>query len=347
MKWYQQPCPTPDQYSRQLAREHQANLTKPAGSLGLLEDVAVNFAGWQSHPVPRLSKIAVRVFAADHGISRRGVSLFPPEVTVQMIRNFIEGGAAINILCKAINADFSVVNAGTFEQVPDVRGLTNLQLAYGSADFSQTCALSTELVERCLQAGRDEVDHLDCELFIAGEMGIGNTTSAAAIYAAMLNLSAREACGRGTGIDDATLTHKCEMVDHALKLHAAELNDPLSILRCIGGLEIAAICGAYLRCGQRGIPVLIDGFITTAAALLAVAIAPSLHPWLMAGHCSAEQAHQYALQKLELQPLLDLQMRLGEGSGATLAVQLLQAALSLHEQMATFTQATVSKGGAS
>ncbi|GAB3278377.1 nicotinate-nucleotide--dimethylbenzimidazole phosphoribosyltransferase [Parahaliea aestuarii] len=319
-------------------------MTKPPGSLGRLEQVAVDFAGWQSTAQPVLERIAVRVFAADHGISRQGVSAFPAEVTAQMIANFCRGGAAISVLSRDMGADFAVVNLGTFEPVSDAPGLHNLQLAPGSGDFSSGPALNEALLEACLEAGRSQVDALDCELFIAGDMGIGNTTSAAALCAAQLAWDAQAVTGRGTGIDTATLQHKRQLIDTALARHRARPDNPLRNLRCLGGLEIAAICGAYLRCAQRGIPILVDGFIATAAALVAAAINPGLRPWLLAAHCSDENAHARVLAAMHLRPLLDLGMRLGEGSGAAVAVPLLRSALALHRDMATFVQAEVNAG---
>lgn len=347
MTWHLSACATPSEEHRKLALDHQAQLTKPPGSLGRLETIAVDFAGWQATARPALQRIAVRVFAADHGVSRRGVSAFPPEVTAQMIANFCAGGAAISVLSEALGADFSVVNLGTFEPVPAAPGLCNLQLAPGSGDFTTAEALPGQLLQLCLDAGRDQVEELDCDLFIAGEMGIGNTTSAAALCAGQLGWNALAACGRGTGIDDATLARKAGLIDQALAFHRPDPGQPLRTLQCLGGLEIAAMCGAYLRCGQRGIPVLVDGFIATAAALLATAINPGLRPWLLAAHCSNEHAHERVLEAMGLKPLLKLDMRLGEGSGAATAVPLLQCALRLHNGMATFADAAVSAGAAS
>lgn len=346
MMWYLRECPAPSDRHRALAEQRQGQLTKPAGSLGRLEAIAVDFAGWQSREIPRLERIGVRVFAADHGIGRRGVSLFPPEVTAQMIANFAAGGAAISVLSRRLGADFAVVNLGTFDAVPNAPGVHNLQLAPGAMDFSREPAMTPELLEQCLAAGRGQVEALDCELFIAGEMGIGNTTSAAALFAAALGLHGTAVAGRGTGVNEATVRRKAALIDDALALHRAQLDSPLGILRCLGGLEIAAICGAILRCAQRGIPVLVDGFIATAAALLAARINPGATPWLMAAHRSGEAAHGRALEALGLAPLLDLGMRLGEGSGAAAAVPLLQSALDLHANMATFAEAAVSAGAA-
>ena len=345
MSWYYDATVTPCASNRDKARQHQLQLTKPAGSLGRLEWLAEAFAGWQKHERPALERIGVRVFAADHGVTAQGVSAFPPAVTVQMIGNFLEGGAAISVLSQDINADFAVVNMGTFSSIDDAPGLVNLAIAPGTKDFSLEPAMSEEVMDACLAAGRDQVEELDCQLFIAGDMGIGNTSSAAAIIASLLQLSAAQVTGRGTGVDDARLLHKQKIIERALQLHEAALATPLGVLRCVGGLEIAGMCGAYLRSAQRGIPILVDGFIATAAALLATHINSDVQQWLIAGHQSAEQAHRKTLEAMQMQPLLDLGMRLGEGSGAAVAVAIIRSALLLHNNMATFADAGVADAG--
>ncbi len=341
MNWYDEAAASVCSASCARARERQRQLTKPPGSLGRLETLAEAFAGWQQQDWPTLGKVGVRVFAADHGITSHGVSAFPAAVTVQMINNFLEGGAAISVLSHDINADFAVINMGTFTPINNASGLVNLAIAAGSKDFSTQAAMSEEIMQACLAAGRDQADGLDCQLFIGGDMGIGNTSSAAAIVAACLQLSAKQVTGRGTGIDDAGLRHKQQIIHTALQLHSDALATPLSVLRCVGGLEIAGLCGAYLRCAQRGIPILIDGFIATAAALLATRINSGVQHWLIAGHRSAEHAHSRTLEAMHLQPLLDLDMRLGEGSGAAVAVAIIRSALLLHNNMATFADAGI------
>lgn len=219
MHWFSSPCPTPDQSFRELATGRQQQLTKPPGSLGTLEQLAIDFAGWQASEHPFLDKVGIRVFAADHGICAQGVSAFPQAVTVQMVQNFLAGGAAISVLSKALNADFAVVNMGTSTAIDDAPGLVNLALAPGSADFSVEAAMSTELLLQCLDAGRGQVDALDCQLFIAGDMGIGNTSSAAAILAALLGVDGSRVAGRGTGVDDATVDRKAQLIRSALALH--------------------------------------------------------------------------------------------------------------------------------
>ncbi|MFT4822527.1 MAG: nicotinate-nucleotide--dimethylbenzimidazole phosphoribosyltransferase [Halioglobus sp.] len=335
-------CPLPCADSTGLALRRQQELTKPPGSLGELENIAVRFAGFQGSEKPSIESLCVRVFAADHGVCAQRVSAFPSEVTSQMIYNLLNGGAAISVLSRAEDADFAVVNMGTLQPTTPAVNLVNVAIAPGTFDFSQREAMSENDTLRALEAGANLVDQLDCDLFIAGEMGIGNTTSASAITAALLNKSAEQVVGRGTGIDDATLLNKRNVIETALSLHSKQLGSALGILRCVGGLEIAGMCGAYIRSAQRGIPILLDGFISTAAALLAVRLNPSVQPWLMAGHLSVEPAHSLLLDTLSLQPLLSLGMRLGEGSGAAAALPLIHSALLLHNTMATFSEASVS-----
>ncbi|MEO0443908.1 MAG: nicotinate-nucleotide--dimethylbenzimidazole phosphoribosyltransferase [Pseudomonadota bacterium] len=348
-RWFEGKVKSICQNSIEAALEHQNTLTKPAGSLGRLEQLAGQFAGWQSQPHPTLNHLSVSVFAADHGVCAQGVSAFPQSVTGQMIVNFLEGGAAISVLSHGLGADLRVLNMGTVDPVPQRyqshEQLENHQIAAGSADFSQGFAMSEQQLTQCFSAARDHVSGLGArDLFIGGEMGIGNTSSASALYAALLSLPAADVVGRGSGIDDAGLKRKIQVINTALALHKASLNDPYQVLRALGGLEIAALVASYIACAQRGIPVLVDGFICTAAALLAVKLNAGVRHWLLFSHQSAEAAHSRALAALEAQPLLDLGMRLGEGSGAAVAVPLIQSALSLHNRMASFAQAGVSQG---
>ena len=331
--------------SRQAARLHQASLTKPAGSLGRLEGLAEQFAGWQAQPLPRLEAIAVRVFAGDHGVCARGVSPFPQAVTAQMIHNFVGGGAAISVLSRQLAADFQVVNMGTVTPTENPAALlTNIALMPGTRDFTEQPAMPAATLDAALEAGRDQVPQTPLQLFIGGDMGIGNTTAAAALYCALLDLTPAQAVGPGSGVDRAGIKRKQHAVARALELHAAHTGDPYRALGCLGGLEIAALTGAFITCAQRGLPVLVDGFIATAAALVATRLNPAVANWLLYSHRSAEPAHTLALEIMGAQPLLDLGMRLGEGSGAAVAVPLLRAALALHRDMATFDQAGVSHG---
>jgi len=339
--WYLHPCAQPCQRSREAAVARQRLLTKPPGSLGRLEHLAEQFAGWQGTPLPRLERIRVRVFAGDHGVARRGVSAFPVEVTAQMIANFLAGGAAISVLSRQLGADFAVVNMGTATPLPPAPGLIDAAAAPGTADFTEGPAMTAAVAAACLAAGADQAQGDGLQLFIAGDMGIGNTTAAAAIIAALLDLDGSQVAGRGTGVDDGGLARKRAALAAALARHGSSRGDALAVLRCLGGLEIAAMCGAYLRCAQRGVPCLVDGFIATAAAMVAVRLNPGVRDWLLFGHRSAERAHGLALRSLDAEPLLDLGMRLGEGSGAAVAVPIIQAALTLHREMATFDGAGV------
>lgn len=268
MKWYEKAAPTPCRQSYAQAQAHQLDLTKPVGSLGRLELIAADFAAWQHDPQPQLDRISVRVFAADHGVCAQGVSAFPQAVTAQMIANFCAGGAAISVLCNDIGADFQVVNMGVIQRLTTMPKLVDYQLMPGTDDFSVGSAMSDTILEQALAAGAEQVGD-DAQLCIGGEMGIGNTTSASAIFCALLNIDVAISVGPGTGVDAAGLARKCAVVERALVCHRGKLSVPLDILKRIGGLEIAALVGYYIAAAQRAIPSLVDGFISTAAALLA------------------------------------------------------------------------------
>lgn len=347
IEWLTRAAAAPCAESRQQALERQQQLTKPPGSLGRLEQLAIDFGGFQKTPKPQLNNIAIRVFAADHGVTVEGISAFPQSVTAQMIHNFVGGGAAITVLARQHSADFAVVNLGTaeaFPNQPEKPTLQNIQLAAGTANFCEQPAMTPEQCSLALEVGRDSCANAPISLFIGGEMGIGNTTSAAAIFCALLDVEVDDIVGRGTGVDDAGLRRKQQAVHKGLALHINNDTGPEEILRCLGGFEIAALVGAYIGNAQRGVPSLVDGYITTAAALLACRINPSIADWLVFSHCSAEAAHALVLKAIGAKPLIDLDMRLGEGSGAGVAVSLIQSALLLHAQMATFAEAGVSEG---
>ena len=351
------------------ARERQASLTKPAGSLGQLETIAEQFAAWQDVQKPALDSIIIRVFAADHGVCAQNVSAFPQSVTQQMVSNFLNGGAAISVLSDASKADFAVVNMGLTAAIPDTvlsqhrQRLINIDLAPGTADFSQHSAMTEAQMQKSLAAGQQVIEQAIQQasqqtmsetvphLFIGGEMGIGNTSAASAIYCTLLDISPTLAVGPGTGIDTAGVQHKANIIQQALDVHAQTLasaphgssDNALNALRTVGGLDIAGLVGAYIAAAQQGIPSLVDGFICTAAALVATTINPSVRDWLLFAHQSAEPAHVLALQSLNAQPLLNIGMRLGEGSGAAVALPLLQSAVLLHNNMATFAEASVAQ----
>lgn len=342
-QWMYLPVHTLDVSTQEKARLRQNTLTKPLGSLGDLEKLILKFSAWQGLVCPTLNHIKVRVFAADHGVCSQGVSAFPQVVTTQMIANFIHGGAAISVLSQHMGADFLVVNMGVVHPVADHEKLMQKIVAKGTADFSRAAAMTPAQCEQAMWSGREAVgDVSTTQLFIGGEMGIGNTTSASALYAALLNLPPIQVVGPGTGVDDKTKKLKCDIVAQALDRHHEFLNDPLMVLSRLGGFEIAALVGAYIYCAQKGVPILVDGFISTAAALVASKINPRVSEWFIFSHQSAEPGHGLALAYFEHKGLLNLGLRLGEGSGAALAVPLIQSALLLHQQMATFDESEVS-----
>jgi nicotinate-nucleotide--dimethylbenzimidazole phosphoribosyltransferase len=334
-----------DRHAASAANAHQQQLTKPAGSLGELERIAERFAAWQGRADPRLEQIAIRIFAADHGVCAKGVSAFPQAVTAQMLGNFLQGGAAISVLARQLNADLQVYNLGTVAPPPALPGLRDCTIAPGTRDFSEQPAMSADALVRALRVGAESVPEEPLHLFIGGEMGIGNSTAAAALFSVLLVLPPEMTVGPGAGVDLAGLARKRRAVESGLALHAEAISaseiPALTALECLGGFEIAALTGAYIRCAQRGIGVLVDGYISTAAALCAVRINPQVRDWLLFAHVSAEPAHRLVLERLAAEPLLDLRLRLGEGSGAALAVPLLQAALNLHNNMASFASAAV------
>lgn len=344
MPWWLDPVPEPCERSQKLAQQRQQQLTKPAGSLGRLEALAIQFAAWQGRELPVLEQVAIRVFAGDHGVVAEGVSAYPQAVTVEMIRNFARGGAAIALLAREQGADFAVVNLGTVAEVGGYPAVVELRLAPGTANFCREPAMDDATLEAAMAAGAAQVAE-GSQLFIGGEMGIGNTTAAAALTSALLDVSPEQSVGRGTGVDDAGLAHKRKVVERALNLQLSHCHSPRETLRRLGGLEIAALTGAYIAAAQRGIPSVVDGYICGAAALLACRLNPAVRDWLLFSHRSAEPGHCHILAALEAEPLLDFGMRLGEGSGAALCLPLLRAACTLHRDMATFAEAGVSGPG--
>jgi len=344
MPWYLENAKAIQKEVEAQAQQYQLTLTKPPGSLGALEDVATRLAGCQGQRHPKLENIYISVFAGDHGVANQGVSAFPQAVTAEMIKNFAAGGAAISVLAKQLNAQFEVVNLGTVFDVPEHATIVNAHIANGTHDFTQQAAMSVDQLEQALATGQGaalRAQQAGSQLFIGGEMGIANTTSASAIGAAYLNKPAAELVGPGTGLAADKLGMKAQVIEDAITLHKAKTD--MEILRCLGGFEIAALAGAYISCAQQGIAVLVDGFISTSAALMAVAINPSIKPWLFYSHESQEPGHQALLQALNAKPLLNIGMRLGEGSGAAVVVSLMQSAVALHNHMATFAQAGVSE----
>lgn len=345
--WINTVALTPDCKVMDEAHAWQRQLTKPPGSLGRLEEQAILLASLQGVVNPSLNRVRIVVFAADHGVAEEGVSAFPREVTVEMVRNFSVGGAAISVLARQLDAQLEVVDVGTVIDPGALDGVVSQRVASGSANFCQEPAMTREQLAESLQAGRDAVyraQEAGTQLFIGGEMGIANTTAATALASALLQQPPVELAGPGTGLDNDGIKHKVAVIESALSLHREQLNEPTEILRHLGGLEIAALAGAFINASQNGMPVLVDGFIATAAALVAVRINPSIREWLIFAHTSAEPGHTAMIEALDAKPLLDMGMRLGEGSGAATAVPLLRFACALHNEMATFTEAGVSGG---
>ncbi|WP_445938678.1 nicotinate-nucleotide--dimethylbenzimidazole phosphoribosyltransferase [Pseudomonas sp.] len=345
-QWWQQGSKALDIPARNKARERQQQLTKPAGSLGQLEHLAVELAAMQGSPRPQVEQLWISIFAGDHGVVAEGVSAFPQAVTGQMLRNFVSGGAAISVLAKQLDATLEVIDLGTTLPLEPLRGVHHLHLGAGTQNFAQGQAMSVTQLLQALDAGQASVQRAreaGSQLFIGGEMGIGNTTAATAMACVLLECAALEMVGPGTGLDSAGVAHKAEVIELALELHRPQISEPLDILQRLGGFEIAALSGAYLACAQQGITALVDGFICSVAALLAVHLNPDCRDWLLFAHNGAEPGHQRVLKALQAEPLLDLGLRLGEGSGAALAVPLLQLACSLHNDMATFAEAAVAE----
>jgi nicotinate-nucleotide--dimethylbenzimidazole phosphoribosyltransferase len=334
-----------DTGAMELARTRQQQLTKPAGSLGRLEDIAIRIAGITKQPLPRIQSKAVIIMAADHGVTSEGVSAYPSAVTPQMVHNFLQSGAAINALARHVGAKVIVVDVGVAADIthPD---LLSRKVAFGTANMTLAPAMTRAHMLAAIQVGLDICDALldqGIDLVATGDMGIGNTTASSAITAALLQTPVALVTGHGTGISDEQLTHKVEVIEKALAHHAPNPGDPFDVLMKVGGLEIAGLVGVIVAAASRRVPIVIDGFISGAAALVAVEFKPLISEYLLAGHASVERGHRLILERLGLFPLLDLQLRLGEGTGAVLAMSIIEAALRAHCEMATFEEAGVSQ----
>ena len=343
MRWLRDDLRPFDTRVAEAARARQDTLTKPPGSLGDLETLAIRLAGWQRRECPAVERVHITVFAGDHGITAEGVSAFPQAVTAEMLRNFARGGAAISVLARSLGASFEVVNLGTASRVAG--GAHDTWLGPGTVSFAQDAAMSEAQLAAALDAGRQSVERAvaaDAQLYIGGEIGIGNTTSATALACAVLPAEPETLAGPGTGLDAGGVAHKAAVIRRSLQRHAGALDSAAQILRRLGGFEIAALAGAYVRCAQSGVPAVIDGFIATAAALIARQLRPGAQAWWLFSHRSREPGHAALLAALDARPLLELGMRLGEGSGAAMVVPLLRLACELHRGMATFAEAGVS-----
>jgi nicotinate-nucleotide--dimethylbenzimidazole phosphoribosyltransferase len=353
--------PPADAMAKAAASAHLDRLTKPPGSLGGLEAIAIRLAGIRGRLVTDIERPVVIVFAADHGVAARGVSAYPPEVTAQMVANFVAGGAAINVLARASGADLVVVDVGVTggaDPTPadraeggkvgsDASGarLVRAAIGAGTCDMTTGPAMTRDEAVAAIEVGRRVVAEVvddGADLIAIGEMGIGNTTAASAIVAALTGRHVVDVTGRGTGVDDPGLERKVAAIETAIALHRPDPGDPIGVLAAIGGLEIAGLVGAILAGSAARIPIVLDGFITGAAALVAAGLAPNLPERLIAAHRSVEPGHAVVLDRLGLAPILQLDLRLGEGSGAALAIPIIRAAARICGEMATFEAAGVS-----
>ena len=334
-----------DESAMRSARARQDTLTKPRGSLGRLEELSIQLAGMTAQPLPSVERKAVIVMAADHGVAREGVSAYPSNVTTQMVLNFLGGGAAINVLARQAGAHVTVVDIGVAADFDPLPGLVRRKVMCATQNMAQGPAMSREQARQAMQVGVDVLDEeaaRGLDIVATGDMGIGNTTPSSAIVAAMTGLPVAQVVGRGTGIDDQGLERKIRVIEQALAVNQPNIDDPMDVLQKVGGLEIAGLAGVMIAAAHRRIPVVVDGFISTAAAMIAVGVAPGVREYLIGSHQSLELGHRAMLKHLHLTPLLDLNMRLGEGTGAALAFHLVEAAARILREMATFGEAGVS-----
>ena len=346
LEWINAPLATLNTSAKEQGLERQGQLTKPPGSLGSLEAMAVRLCAMQGVQKPSVDNAQVVVFAGDHGVAAEGVSAFPQVVTGEMVKNFSRGGAAICALARQNNAAFEVVNLGTVVDLSAMENIVDNTIMAGTANFAQQAAMTLEQLTQSLAAGKAAVDRAAANgatLFIGGDMGIANTTAATALASWATGQSVTSLVGPGTGLDAQGVTHKGQVIEAALAKHADAMTSPVEALRHVGGLEIAALAGAYIRAAQVGMAILVDGFITTSAAILASKIQPEITEWMFFAHASAEPGHQAMMASVGADTILDLGMRLGEGSGAGVALSILKSACVTHNEMATFAEASVSE----
>jgi nicotinate-nucleotide--dimethylbenzimidazole phosphoribosyltransferase len=330
------------------AKSRQDTLTKPTGSLGRLEELSIQIAGIQGKPLPQIKQKAVIVMAADHGVAARGTSAYPQEVTAEMVLNFLHGGAGINVISRQMGTRVIIVDMGVAVKLEANPSLISRRIAAGTQDMSKGPAMTMAQAKQALEAGIEIVNaevKKGLDIVATGDMGIGNTTASSAICAVMTGKTVAEVTGRGTGLDDKQLQKKIGIINEAIVLNKPEPSKPLEVLAKVGGFEIGGLAGVILGAASNRVPVVIDGFISGAAALIAVGLCPQSKDYLIAGHCSVEPGHKIMLRHLGLRPLLDLEMRLGEGTGATLAMSLAETSVRILSEMATFDEAGVAEKG--
>ncbi|MBN2125737.1 MAG: nicotinate-nucleotide--dimethylbenzimidazole phosphoribosyltransferase [Deltaproteobacteria bacterium] len=329
------------------ARQRLDNLTKPRGSLGVLEDLAARYVAIREEMPPKVPQKEIFVFAGDHDVVSEGVSAYPQEVTGLMVRNFLGGGAAVNVLSRCAGAAISVIDIGMKEDLVDAGVLIRRKVRNGAGNIARGPAMSREQAEAAVGVGIEMAEKARANgatMIGTGEMGIGNTTPSAAILASLLPAEAREVTGRGTGVDDRALEGKIRTVERALSLHREALGDPLSVLACLGGLEIAGICGLCLGGAARRMAVVVDGFISGAGALVAMRLNPLVGDYLFFSHRSTEKGHGKFFEREGIRPILDLDLRLGEGTGGAIAMQVIDDAIRIFNEMATFSDAGIEPG---
>lgn len=335
----------PDARAMADAAARQDQLTKPRGSLGRLEALSVQMAGITGQCLPRLSHRVIVTMVGDHGVAAQGVSAYPQEVTAQMVRNFLRGGAGVSVLARHIGARVVVVDMGVAAELEPAAGLVCRRIGPGTSDMARGPAMSREQAMQAIRAGIEVVEE-ECarglDILGAGDMGIGNTTSSSAICAAITGEPVDRVTGRGTGVDDGQLRCKSKVIQASLALNRPDAGDPLDVLSKVGGFEIGGLAGVMLGAAAHRVPVVIDGFVSGAAALISTGLCPRLKDYLIASHVSVEPGHQAILRHMGLRPLLDLDLRLGEGTGAALGISLAEASVKLLREMATFGEAGVS-----
>ncbi len=335
-----------DEAALASARRRQDTLTKPLGSLGKLEEISIQIAGIKAEPLPRILRKAVIVMAADHGVVAEGVSPYPQEVTAQMVLNFLTGGAGINVLSRLAGARVTVVDIGVATALPSDSNLVSRKIASGTANLAAGPAMSYSQAEQAIKTGIEMAESefaLGLDVIATGEMGIGNTTASAAICAVMTGQPVENVTGRGTGLDDKGMARKVSVIKRAIEINNPDRSNALDVLAKLGGFEIGGLAGVIIGASARRVPVVIDGYISGAAALIAVGLAPRVQPYLIASHVSAEPGHRFLLEHLGLHPLVNLGMRLGEGTGAMLGTILAEAATRTLAEMSTFGEAGVSE----
>ncbi len=337
---------TVDKHILEQAKSRHNQLTKPLGSLGILEEIGIRLAAIYGTTKPKITGKGIVVFAADHGVTDAGVSAYPKTVTKQMVLNFLHGGAAINVLSQTNHVDMIVVDVGVDADFPEHPKLLKRKVVWGTRNLLEQPAMSREEMQQALEAGIEAANLMidqGVNLIAGGDMGIGNTTSATAIISVLTELSPAELTGRGTGVDDAGLQRKIDVIEKALRLHQVKKEEVLELLRCVGGLEIAALTGFYVASAARKVAIVLDGFVSHAAALVAVSLNPNIKDYLFASHTSQNELHHKRFEMLGVKPLFNFTLRLGEGTGAVLAMPVIESAAAILSDMATFAEAGVSE----